>query len=275
MLPPTISSVRALDLVVLADVHLGTASCEAEALCSYLRRIRPEVMVINGDLIDLTRSGTPELPVAHTAVLHALLRLSVAGTRIYYLTGNEDARLRRHEPFSAGNVHLREELVLQIGGRRYWFLHGDGLERTDPSRSTAPGGKRQRWRSWYRRALRPGRYLVAPNPTVLTAEMRERFERNAVALARAAGYDGAVCGHAGTPVLRLGTSGRPAYLNPGHWNTYRSSLEVKDGEWSLHYHTPTTADTAAPPTGVARLAKLAERPEAQLLTLLGVALHGG
>lgn len=277
MLSPTTSTVRALDLVVLADVHLGTASCKAEALCGYLRRIQPEVLVINGDLIDLTRSDTPVLPAAHKAVLHALLRLSVAGTRIYYLTGNEDARLRRHEPFSAGNVHLREELVLQVGGKRYWFSHGDGLERVDPSRGVATGGKRRRWRDWYcRTLLRSNRRLVAANPTVLTDEMQCRFERNAVALARAAGYDGAVCGHAGTPVLRFGAPGRPAYLNPGHWNTHRSSLEVKDGEWSLHRYTPSGADDRpVAPMGVVRLAKLAERPEAQLLTLLGVALHGG
>lgn len=262
--------VRPLDLVVLANVQLGAPTCRAESLCAYLAGIQPAVLVLNGDLIDLT-SKAP-LPITHEAVLHALLKLSVEGTRIYYLTGDQDAALQRHRGFSAGNVHLREELVLQFGGRRYWFLHGEGLERLDTAHPTSKRYRRLRLLNhWYRRSVgRIGGKRSGEGSRSFSEQQRTRFEQNALALARAATYDGIICGHTGIPALSKPDRHGIRYANPGNWNRYETSLEVSDGEWQLHrfeHHSCPVLNASS-----FSLAQLARRPEAQFLQLLGLKL---
>jgi predicted MPP superfamily phosphohydrolase len=43
---------RAVDVVVLSDVHLGTYGCHALELAEYLKSIQPKLLVLNGDIID-------------------------------------------------------------------------------------------------------------------------------------------------------------------------------------------------------------------------------
>ena len=263
--------VRTPQLVVLADVHLGDPHNRTEALSSYLASIQPDVLVINGGLIDL--SSRHPLPAAHRAVSHGLLRLSATGTRIYYLIGDHDATLRQYPSFSAGNMHLREELVLQLGGRRYWFLNGEGLELLGtPGPGSVDYRRRRTLYRWYRRSWsrwRPGT-LLNPGDGTSSVDRQHRFERNARALARGAAFDGVVCGHTGVPALSPADASGVRYANPGSWNRYRTSIEVQDGEWRLHHHEM----PAAPPTRLSleRLGQLARRPEARFLQLLGLGL---
>ena len=61
---------RKVDLAVISDVHLGTDGCQAEALLQYLDRLRPRVLVLNGDILDgwmmnplnTKKMSTPALP---------------------------------------------------------------------------------------------------------------------------------------------------------------------------------------------------------------------
>jgi UDP-2,3-diacylglucosamine pyrophosphatase LpxH len=44
---------RHIELVVLSDLHLGTYGCHADQLLDYLKTIDPEILVLNGDIIDI------------------------------------------------------------------------------------------------------------------------------------------------------------------------------------------------------------------------------
>jgi UDP-2,3-diacylglucosamine pyrophosphatase LpxH len=44
---------RALDLLVLSDVHLGTYGCHAKELLQYLKSLEPKEVVLNGDIVDM------------------------------------------------------------------------------------------------------------------------------------------------------------------------------------------------------------------------------
>ena len=44
---------RALDLLVLSDVHLGTYGCHAKELLQYLKSLDPKEVVLNGDIVDI------------------------------------------------------------------------------------------------------------------------------------------------------------------------------------------------------------------------------
>ncbi|MES1217427.1 MAG: UDP-2,3-diacylglucosamine diphosphatase, partial [Bacteroidota bacterium] len=44
---------RAIDVVVLSDLHLGTYGCNAKEIVTYLKSISPQLLILNGDIIDV------------------------------------------------------------------------------------------------------------------------------------------------------------------------------------------------------------------------------
>ena len=44
---------RVLDVCVISDIHLGTYGCHAKELNQYLKSIKPKILVLNGDIIDI------------------------------------------------------------------------------------------------------------------------------------------------------------------------------------------------------------------------------
>ncbi len=44
---------RKLDIAVISDVHLGTYGCHAKELNKYLKSIDPNILILNGDIIDI------------------------------------------------------------------------------------------------------------------------------------------------------------------------------------------------------------------------------
>ena len=44
---------RAVELLVLSDIHIGTVGCNAKELLKYLKSIQPKKVVLNGDIIDI------------------------------------------------------------------------------------------------------------------------------------------------------------------------------------------------------------------------------
>ena len=116
---------RKLDIVVISDTHLGTYGCHAKQLSNYLKSIKPNILILNGDIIDMWQFKKSYFPTEHMKVINRLLKMSVSGTKVYYLTGNHDDMLRRFSNLSFDNFHLRDDLVLQQDGKKFWFFHGD------------------------------------------------------------------------------------------------------------------------------------------------------
>lgn len=56
---------RKVEVVVISDVHLGTYGCHANKLVGYLKRIQPEIMILNGDIIDIWQFSKRYWPSAH------------------------------------------------------------------------------------------------------------------------------------------------------------------------------------------------------------------
>ncbi|MEL7124183.1 MAG: UDP-2,3-diacylglucosamine diphosphatase, partial [Bacteroidota bacterium] len=44
---------RELDIVIISDVHLGTYGCHAKELLNYLKSVKVETLILNGDVIDM------------------------------------------------------------------------------------------------------------------------------------------------------------------------------------------------------------------------------
>ena len=116
---------RNVELVVISDVHLGTYGCHAQELLNYLKSIKPETLILNGDIVDMWQFKKSYFPELHLRVINKIFRLSLNGTKVFYLTGNHDEQLRRFTDMNFGNFHLRDSLELILHGKKHWFFHGD------------------------------------------------------------------------------------------------------------------------------------------------------
>jgi UDP-2,3-diacylglucosamine pyrophosphatase LpxH len=253
---------RKIDIVVISDTHLGTYGCHAKELLNYLKSIKPDTLILNGDIIDMWQFKKSYFPPEHIKVINRLLKMSVSGTKVYYLTGNHDDMLRRFSDLSFDNFHLRDELILQKDGKKFWFFHGDVFDASVvQARWLAKiGGKSydtlvrfNKSVNWIMQLL--GKERVAFSK-IIKMKVKEAvkfigdFEQKAVDMAAKQGYDYVVCGHVHTP--RNKTVGSVTYLNSGDWVENLTALEYSYGSWSIYHYDEMDFDLVNPRLKVAK-----------------------
>ncbi|HNA16921.1 MAG TPA: metallophosphoesterase, partial [Ferruginibacter sp.] len=113
-----------MDILVLSDVHLGTYGCHAKELLLYLKTIKPKIVVLNGDIIDIWQFSKRYWPKSHMKVVKQLMTWLSKGVKIYYITGNHDEMLRRFAGFKMGSLRIVNKLVLDLDEQnKAWFFH--------------------------------------------------------------------------------------------------------------------------------------------------------
>src|SRR5471030_1275913 len=99
--------------VILSDVHLGTAECKVHEVNHFLRTVRCEKLILNGDIIDawqLRRAG--QWTKAHTRFIRIVLKkLEKRDTQVIYLRGNHDDILASFLPLDFENLRVVEDYV--------------------------------------------------------------------------------------------------------------------------------------------------------------------
>src|SRR5918993_1227238 len=121
---------REVELVVLSDIHLGTYGCHAEELLRYLKSIKAQRLILNGDIIDMWQFSKRYWPKAHMQVLKHITGLLTKNTKIIYLTGNHDEMLRKFSGFRLGSFRIDNKVVLNLNGKKAWIFHGDVFDVT-------------------------------------------------------------------------------------------------------------------------------------------------
>lgn len=112
-------------MVVISDVHLGTYGSHARELYNYLSSIKPKILVLNGDIIDIWQFRKSYFPKAHLKVIQKIISLATKGTKVYYITGNHDEMLRKFSDMNMGNLTLVDKLILDLDDKKAWIFHGD------------------------------------------------------------------------------------------------------------------------------------------------------
>ena len=239
---------REVEVAVISDVHLGTYGCRAKELLKYLKGIRPQVLVLNGDIIDIWQFSKRYWPASHMKVVKYLVGLIAKGTRIYYITGNHDEMLRKFTGFEMSGFQIVNKVVLELDGRKAWFFHGDVFDVT------------MQHSKWLAKLGAVGYdTLILINSLVnfcshklnggqvhLSRNIKNRvkgavkfindFEQTASDIAIDNGYDYVVCGHIHHPEMReiVNDKGRVTYLNSGDWVENLTALEYGEGGWVIH-----------------------------------------
>ncbi|MEM6802103.1 MAG: UDP-2,3-diacylglucosamine diphosphatase [Bacteroidota bacterium] len=240
---------RKIDLLVISDVHLGTFGCRAKELLNYLKSINPQVVVLNGDIIDIWQFNKRYFPKSHMKVIKYLTSLLAAGTKVYYVTGNHDEMLRRFRGFQLGSLEIVNKVLIELDGKTAWIFHGDVFD---------VSMKHSKWLAklrgmgydalimintlvnWVSEKMGRGRLSFSKkikNGVKGAIKHINNFEETAAEIAISNGYHYVVCGHIHQPQMRKMTNkeGKEVmYLNSGDWIENLTALEYYKGEWHMY-----------------------------------------
>ncbi len=245
---------REVDIVVISDVHLGTYGCHAKELLKYLKSIKPKMLILNGDIIDIWQFSKSYWPEAHMKVIRRILKFVTDGVPVYYLTGNHDEMLRKFADFNLGSLALKNKVVLTIDGKKAWIFHGDVFDVTmQHSKWLAKLGAvgydslilLNSFTNWMLTKL--GREKMSFSQKVKAkfkdaVKFINQFEQTAADLAVEKGYQYVICGHIHHSEIReIQSSDKPGsvtYLNSGDWVESLTALEYNNRAWTIFKYDP-------------------------------------
>lgn len=241
---------RQLDILVLSDIHLGTFGCHAKELLHYLKSIKPHVVVLNGDIIDIWQFSKTYWPNSHMKVIKHLINWMGKGVKTYYVTGNHDEMLRKFEGLKMGSLSIVNKVVLKLpDGKKAWVFHGDVFDVTmQHSKWLAKLGS-----VGYDILILINRFfnfisekIFKQGKLSLSRKIKEsvksavsyinNFEKITADIGISNHYDYVICGHIHHPEIReiSNSEGQITYLNSGDWVENLSALEFVNGEWSIY-----------------------------------------
>ncbi len=233
--------------VILSDIHLGTPDSKANEVVEFLKHIRCQKLILNGDIIDgwaLRRGG--KWSGRHSRFIRKVLKMMERDdTDVVYLRGNHDDILERFLPLAFGRLKVaKEHIHTTAAGRRYLVIHGDGFDSVSTNhRWLASLGAvgydfllkvnrfYNQWRAW-----RGKEYFSLSKQVKAKVKSAvsfvDRYEQLLQDLARLRKCDGIICGHIHTPEDKH--VGEIHYLNSGDWvESMTGIIEHHDGRMEL------------------------------------------
>ncbi|HYG38331.1 MAG TPA: UDP-2,3-diacylglucosamine diphosphatase [Cytophagales bacterium] len=241
---------RKVDILVLSDVHLGTYGCRAKELLHYLKTIKPKVVVLNGDIIDIWQFSKRYWPKSHMKVVKHILGWVSKGVKTYYVTGNHDEMLRRFVGFKMGSFCIVNKLVLELEeNKKAWIFHGDVFDVTmQHSKWLAKLGAvgydsliiiNSIANFISEKVFKKGKLSLSKkikNSVKSAVKFVNDFEKVSADIGIMNNYDYVICGHIHQPEMKeiSNAQGSIQYLNSGDWVENLTSLEYKNGEWEIY-----------------------------------------
>lgn len=239
---------RKVEVVVISDVHLGTYGCHASELLSYLKSVQPEMLILNGDIIDIWQFNKSYWPDSHMQIIKCITGFLAQGVKVYYITGNHDEMLRKFVGFEMGSLQIVNKVVLNLDGKKTWIFHGDVFDVTmQNSKWLAKLGAKgydsliliNRMFNYFSEGMGRGKLSLSKkikNSVKSAVKFINDFEQVAAEIAISNGYHYVICGHIHQPEIKKikGKDGEVTYLNSGDWIENLTALEYNKGGWVLY-----------------------------------------
>jgi UDP-2,3-diacylglucosamine pyrophosphatase LpxH len=240
---------RIPELVILSDLHLGAYGCRSNELIKYLKSIRPQTLILNGDIIDIWQFNKRLWSRSHSAAIKEIISMLSSGTMVYYVTGNHDEMMRRYTGFKIGSFAIVDKLVWTLSnGKKAWIFHGDVFD------------VMMEHSKWLTRLGAVGYDILilinslvnriskwfGKGPVSLSAKVKNRvksaikyinkFEDLVAEIGIKNGFDYVICGHIHKPEKSKITleSGEIIYLNSGDWVENMTALEFDGNDWNIY-----------------------------------------
>ena len=125
-----------MGLYVLSDLHIqGSGDPMFQSLLAVInqRAQKGDVVVLAGDLFDLFVGGKKVFKEKYSDFFRALIDAGNRGVKICYIEGNHDFLIKRVFRNISGLTVHSDFVDLEIGGRKFYFAHGDRVDSSDYS----------------------------------------------------------------------------------------------------------------------------------------------
>lgn len=232
-------------IIIMSDLHLGMNDSKPKEILNFLSRIQTDTLILNGDIIDIDALNRgAKWKNKHTKVLLKILEMSKK-TKVVYVRGNHDDVIKNFFHARIAGVEFTDEYEIQLeDDKRYLALHGDQLENFE--------GKLKILYHigsiMYDALLTLNNYyniirakLNLPYHSLSKAAKTNvkkimsfifKFETKAIELAEKRNFDGIICGHIHTPIIKKISN--IEYLNSGDWVENRTALALdSNNKWSI------------------------------------------
>lgn len=225
-------SVPSRPTLVASDAHLGNAPERSKrSFHAFLEDVadRTDDLVLAGDLFDFWFEYRSVVLREHFPTLRRLADLIDAGVRIRLVAGNHDAWVGSFLEEEIGVEFIPGATVTDVGGRRTYLAHGDGLAGGDLGyrilKTVTRSGPARRLFSWLHpdiatalvdRISRTGREAEEGPGSEKKARAEALSDHAAELIRRREDLDLVIFGHSHRPELSEPAEGR-FYLNPGDW----------------------------------------------------------
>lgn len=241
---------RKVEVAIISDVHLGTYGCHAAELLKYLKSIKPETLVLNGDIVDIWQFSKSYFPKEHMQVIKQITGMIAKGVKVYYVTGNHDEMMRKFVGFELGSFKIVNKVVLNLEAGRAWIFHGDVFDVTMKHTKWIAklGGKGYDLLIVFNRFVnrileKTGREKISLSKKIKDSvkgavKHANNFEVTAAEIGISNEYDYVVCGHIHKPEIReiQTAKGQITYLNSGDWIENLTALEYSNGAWEIYHY---------------------------------------
>lgn len=235
--------------IVISDIHLGTKGAKANELVRFLKLIKCDNLILNGDIIDgwqLKKSGTWKRK--HTRFFNRILKMiDKDKTKVIYLRGNHDDFLDQILPLTIGKLSIQKDLIYESNGKKYFVTHGDIFDSitTNLRWIAYLGDIGYTFLLWFNRQVNHYRrkkglpyfslsqYIKKKVKSAVT--YIDNYEKELAKMAKAKGCDGIICGHIHKAESRIIDG--IEYHNSGDWVETMSALaEDFEGNWQVIFY---------------------------------------
>ena len=128
------------NIYFISDAHLGSRGIpnnreQEQRLVRFLDSVKDKASAIYmlGDMFDFWYEYKMVVPRGFTRFLGKISELTDSGIEVHFFTGNHDIWCRDYLQNECGVILHRDSLSTELGGKKFFIAHGDGLG--DPSRT--------------------------------------------------------------------------------------------------------------------------------------------
>ncbi len=235
--------------IFLSDFHIGAKTFNAPALLDFLRKTESQSLYLVGDIIDGWKLHKRWYWNDYiTEIFDELFRKSYSGTKIIYITGNHDEKVREFSLLKRlrysrrFNFQIKNRIIHKtLDERDFLVIHGDQFDRAILQ------GRLSRWSDRFYDLLTTRlnkKLTINVNGTEkrfslskflsyhgqIALNILNNFETALVREAKKSDVSGIICGHTHIPALK--TIKNFTYANCGSWlkNSQNAIVETIEGK---------------------------------------------
>ncbi len=237
-----------------SDFHLGAPDYEdslvrEKLLVKWMDEIKPhaEALFLLGDVFDFWFEYKKAVPKGFVRFLGKITEFTDDGIPVHFFTGNHDMWIFDYLPKETGIILHRGPYIMEVGGRKFYIAHGDGLGPGDrgykilkkifrnPLSQWLFGWLHPNVGVWIARKWSHSSRIANGEPDEFRGEEKEFLAQYAREILEINFYDYFIFGHRHTPIdYKLTSESR--FINLGDWIKHFSYAYFDGKDMHLEYY---------------------------------------